>query len=267
MTSSNRRASRCSSSARTTRSSASSSRTSRAAASARFAAVADGGRRADGALPRRRERRAVGRGLRGVRRRGRASARSRMIIGEAGAVTELWEAARGDVPPSRARIARTSPSTRSTSRRRPGEHGASRRRRRTTSTGSCRPAPPRTSSSSGSTRWHATPTAFAGARRRRSTRGARGSGWRTASCCSRPKRPRGRRRRCRSSRCGSTPRCAAAGTAPGPARPLPAAPRDDAERHPLRPQRERAGDRALRGDRDAQGARVPQHSVLSPSML
>ncbi len=46
-------------------------------------------------------------------------------------------------------------------------------------------------------------------------------------------------------------------------RPLPPAPRDDPERHPLRPQRERAGDRPLRGDRDAQGARISQHPVLS----
>ena len=52
-----------------------------------------------------------------------------------------------------------------------------------------------------------------------------------------------------------------------PAGSLPAPARDDAERHPLRPQRERAGDCALRGGRHAQGARIPQHSVLSRSML
>ncbi len=57
------------------------------------------------------------------------------------------------------------------------------------------------------------PEAFPLAHRRlRSTRDARGSGSRTTSCSSRPRRPRGRRARCRSSRSGSTRRRAAAGT-------------------------------------------------------
>ena len=67
-----------------------------------------------------------------------------MIIGEAGAVTELWDAARDRLPPAARGSARTSPSTRSTSRRPPGETGLRAATPRRPRRGSSRPAPPRT---------------------------------------------------------------------------------------------------------------------------
>ncbi len=45
-------------------------------------------------------------------------------------------------------------------------------------------------------------------------------------------------------------------------RPLPPAARLGAGRYPVRPQRERRGDRALREGGDAEGARVPERAVL-----
>ena len=155
------------------------------------------GRRARRALPRRREPRAVGRGLRRRSRDSRPSAGADDHRRGAGGRRALGGGAR---PPaaSRARTGRASRSTRSTSRRRPGETGLRPATPRRPRACSCRPAPPRTRSSSASIRWRATPTASAGARSRRSRRAARGSGSRTASCCSRPRRRRGRRAPCSS---------------------------------------------------------------------
>src|SRR5581483_6790445 len=57
---------------------------------------------------------------------------------------------------------------------------------------------------------------------------------------------------------GARPRVRVA-RAPGP---LPPAPREDAHGDALRAQRERGGDQALRADRDAEGARVPERALL-----
>ena len=136
-------------------------------------------------------------------------ARSRMIIGEARAVTELWDAARGVCPsargssaPARLRDRRAA----AVRRHRPARCDAAR----------SRPAGPRLrrgtrARARRSTRWRATPTASAGARRRRSTKGAPGSGWRTTSSSSRRRPPPGRRTPCRCSRSGSIPRRAGSG--------------------------------------------------------
>ena len=119
---------------------------------------------------------------------GRAAGRSptsrraggaRMLIGEEGAVAELWDEARRRMP-RRARTGPASPSTSSTRRpsraRRPARGDAA-----TTSTCSCPPAPRRTSRSSASIRSAATRRASAGARRRRSRRAAPGSGARATT--------------------------------------------------------------------------------------
>ena len=136
----------------------------------------------------------------------------RMLIGEAAAVTELWErsslapapAARG---PSRTARLRPLAMLRQTV-----GPGCARRRRRISSSSS-RPAPPRTSRRSESIRCGAIRKASAGARAPRSTKAAPGCGRRTASSASRPKPPPGRRRRSSSSRYGSTRRRGARGTA------------------------------------------------------
>ncbi len=129
------------------------------------------------------------------------SGRARMIIGEERAVGELWERV-GRRLRRRASTVPASPSTCSTSHRRPATRACA-RRGRTISTSSSPRARRRTRTRSGSTRSPATPTAFAGARAPRSVKDARGSGRRTARSSSRPRRRRGRRTPSSSSRCGS----------------------------------------------------------------
>ena len=95
-----------------------------------------------------------------------------MIIGEAAAVGELWNAAQ-DVLPAARQDRPGQPVYAITEPPPPGESGL-RAAGQPTSTCSSRRAPPPTRSSSASTRWRAATTASAGARRPRSTRAARG---------------------------------------------------------------------------------------------
>ena len=137
------------------------------------------GRPARGAVPHRRERRAVGRGCAAF---ADAAARSkaRMLIGEQRAVSELWEAARAACP----RAARGPAGAAGLRDRRAaaaGEAGPARGDGRRPRAARCPRAPRRTSRSSASTRSRATRTASAGARAPRSRRAARGSGRRAAS--------------------------------------------------------------------------------------
>ena len=97
--------------------------------------VEGGDGHARGALPHRREPRAVGRRAAASSPRLRPQGRSRMIIGEAGAVTALWDAARDRAAARRARTGPASRSTRSTSRPRRARPGSA-PRRPPTSTGS-----------------------------------------------------------------------------------------------------------------------------------
>ena len=137
---------------------------------------------------------------------------------------------------------------------------------RTTSSCSSPPARTRTARSSGSTRSSATRRASAGARGRRSRRAARWL-WRRGrhdplqggglglDAVGRPA-PAGLGRPAR-----ARPRLRAARDA----RPLPPAARARAAGLPLRPPRERAGDRGLRGDRHAPHDLVPQPDLLRKS--
>ena len=185
-------------------------------------------------------------------------ARSRMIIGEARAVTELWDAARDQLPepredrPHQPVYAIDVPP--------PAGGPGCVRRRRATSTCSCRLVPrrpARTRHRPARTR----PRQLPRRRQRRSTRDAPASGSRTTSCCSRrglrldaaggadpggPRRPR--RRGGTAGARGLRDLCRSAA-------------RNDAQRHPVRAQRERPRDRPLRRDRHEQGARVPQHPL------
>ena len=205
----------------------------------RFAAVANGDGDDHGAVPQRREPRAVGRRLRGLRAaRGPlagADDHRRGARGRGGLARRGGPAAAG-----RARTGRASRSTRSTSRRRPARPG-------------CAPATqddleilvpacaaahelelgidPLSRDADG------VPLADVDARSRKD---ARGCGSRTASCCSRRRRRRGRPARCSSRRSGPIPEARGHGYATrGLRRPLPAAARLGAGRYPVRPQRER----------------------------
>ena len=139
-------------------------------------------------------------------------ARARMLIGEQRAVSDALgggaEAAarrpRGPARPARLRDLGGSGGR--------GQRPA-RPPRSPTSTCSFPRARSPTRASSASIRSGATRTASAGVRGRRSTRAARGSGRRTASSSSRPRRRRGRRRRCSCSRCGPIPRRGGRGNA------------------------------------------------------
>ena len=104
---------------------------------------------------------------------------ARMLIGEEGAVRELWDELRGRAARGRARTGRASRSSRSRSRREPARPGCARRRSRTSTllVPACAAAH---ELELGVDPLGATPTGSAGARARRSRRGARGSGRRTA---------------------------------------------------------------------------------------
>ena len=140
---SSRRWSRCSSSARASRSSASSSRTSRAAGSGGSSRV----EATDGTLD------ALchvganlvpsGEGCGAFARGGRPGAGADDHR-RGGAVGELWDAPRRLPAAGRARTGPASRSTRSPSRRAPGDSGLRAGHASTISTCSCRPAPPRT---------------------------------------------------------------------------------------------------------------------------
>ena len=216
----------------------------------------------DGAVPRRRERRSVGHGLRGVRAGAQVGTRPddhRRGAGRRRAVG----ARRKESSVRRASTGPDSPSTCSTSRPRTATRSCA-RRRPPISTCSSRRAPRRTRTRSASIRSRTTPTAFAGGRAPRSAKAARGCGPRTARSSSRPRRPPGRRTPSSSSRSGSTRLARGQGLRPARhARPLPPAARAGAARLPLRPRRERAGDSRLRGDRHAPHDLVPQPHLLT----
>ena len=219
----------------------------------RFVARRGRRRRARGALPRRREPRPVRRRLRGVRRRRGRAAASRMIIGEERAVERALGGGRRRACRRRARTGRASPSTRSPSRR------PSRARR------GCAPA----------TLDDLEPLVPACAAAHEVelgvdplARDAEGFRWRTRAQIEEGRswlwledgvillQGRGvgldAGARCRSSRSGSTPRRAARGYGARGLRDLCRLLLEhDADRDALRPHRERAGDRALRVDRDA----------------
>ena len=192
-------------------------------------------------------------------------ARSRMIIGEAGAVDRVCGRRRGGVLPRAARgPPAASPCTRSPSRRRRRRVRPARLRVRPTSTGSCRPARPRTSSSSASTRSRRDadelPLAHVGpdrrgplvalARGRRRAVQGRGLGVDAAA-------------RCSSSRCGSTRRRAGTATRRAACATSAACCSRQTPNVTLFVRtRERAAIAPLRDDRDAEGARVPQRSCF-----
>ena len=188
---------------------------------------------------------------------------ARMIIGEERAVGELWAAART----AAAGAARGSSGAAGLRDHRAagaaGESGLRAARLDDLERARSRRAQPRTARSSASTRWRTTPKASAGARAPRSTSGARGSGSRTTSSCSRPRSRRGRPTAVQVAAGlgrpgGARPRLRRAGDA----RPLPPAARDDADGDALRPHRERAGDRPLRVDRHAARRPLPLHPLL-----
>ncbi len=149
---------------------------------------------------------------RGVAALAKAAARGepRMMVGEEGAVTELWEAIGRKLPrplddrPGQPVYVLDDAACRRTA---PAYGG----RRWTISSFSSPRAPPRTSKRSASTPTPATRSSSAGARGARSSSVAAGSGSRTAGSASRRRRRRGPRRRSSSSRSGSSRSCGAAG--------------------------------------------------------
>ena len=198
----------------------------------------------------------------GVYRKAAAGSKARMIIGEAVAVGELWDAAR-DVLPA-AREDRPGPAgLRDLGAAAAGRAAACGPRGRPTSTCSCPPAPPRTRSSSASIRWRATTTGFAGGRRPRSTRGARGLWIEDGVVLFKAEASAWTPSAVQLQQVWVDPAARGRGYASrGPARPDPAAARADADGDAVRPPRERAGDPALRVGRDAARPRLPERPVL-----
>ena len=219
------------------RSSACSSRTSRAAGSgASPRSPTTAGCRP---LSRGREPRAVGQGC-GAFAEAARSGRARMIIGEERAVTDLWSAAAASLPdpredrPGQPVFVIDEPPE-------PGETTCG-RPRWTTWSCSCPPRAQRTSRRSASTRSSGTPRASAGARGRRSRRAGRGSGSRAGRSSSRRRRRPGRRRAVQLQQVWVDPARAATATPSGACATSAGSCSTDADRLPLRPPRERAGD-------------------------